>query len=56
MGSPCDDGKLPSPAKLKKKGLKVSWKAVPAAAGYVILIMTMLSVLQKSRSIICHLK
>ena len=27
--------KLPSPAKLKKKGLKVSWKAVPAA-GYVI--------------------
>ena len=41
---PGDDGwdprvmmeKLPSPAKLKKKGLKVSWKAVPAAAGYVI--------------------
>ena len=41
---PGDDGwnprammeKLPSPAKLKKKGDKVSWKAVPAAAGYVI--------------------
>ena len=28
--------KLPFPAKLKKKGLKVSWEAVPAAAGYVI--------------------
>ncbi len=41
---PGDDGwnprtmmeKLPAPRKLKKQGLKVSWKNVSAAAGYVI--------------------
>lgn len=26
MESPCDDGKLPSPAKLKKRGIKLAGK------------------------------
>ena len=46
---PGDDGwdprtmmeKLPAPRKLKKQGLKVSWKNVSAAAGYVIWALLM---------------